>query len=112
MHSPGAFAHRGLGCHEPGGCKICLRFPCESCKGQVGSREARIRLEKLVRDRQWWPSSLKEAGAGPGEVKGLLEAVGTRGMLWGLVQCNGEGWQRLKEPVGSYGWVWSLGAVQ
>lgn len=66
----------------------------------MGSREASVRLEKLVRHQQWWPSSLKEAGAGPGEAKGLLKAVGTRGMLWGLVQCDGEGSQRLKGPGG------------
>ena len=54
-----------------------------------------------MKDQQRWPSSLEKAGVGPGEAKGLLKVVGTRGMLWCSVQCDGEGWQRLKGPGGS-----------
>lgn len=43
-----------------------------------------MRLEKPVITWQRWPSSLKEAGAGPGEAKGLLGGSGYREDVLGL----------------------------
>lgn len=85
-----ACVHPAVGCTAPA--SLCagargttsLRFPCGSCKGQGGCREARKRLEKLVRDQQRWPSSLEKAGAGPGEARGGSGYQGD-------AQCNATG---------------------
>lgn len=82
---PQSFCTQGLGVPQTRWLQALCQVSMQVLQGPVGSREAGIRLEKQVGDQQCWPSSLKEAGAGPGEATGLLKAVGTRGMLWGSV---------------------------
>lgn len=76
-----------------------LRGPCGSCKGRGGCREVRKRLEKPVRDQQRWPSSLEEAGVGPGGARG---GSGYQGDAAGLGAMRRGG---LAEAEGSRGGV-------